>query len=1194
MAKSYGKTWWGLKWLDSLKQIDNTNRLPRGRTYANTGKVYDIQIDGNLISAKVKGNYAAYYNVKIMLKSFNSNDKQIIIEIVNNSSSILSSLMNNKLPVELYNKLSQSGIEIFPKKWGDLNGDCNCPDYAVPCKHIAGLIYMVSTEIDKDPFTAFKMHNCDLLYLLPCFNESTKDKRVKSLNDIFLKEESRSEKLLRENINKGEVVNKEETLDNIDFSNIPDLFQHNFMLLKSKPLFYERDFKEITKNIYKTLKKKSDNNININLPKKLKKSRNKSFENEQERIEYEFNSLWGDIPLTDNFKIDIDSNYNINKILNQDNIDYFKNYKEHLSEAFAGFILNIPNLGKYSYTTKFLYFLGRFARELLRKSAFIPEIIETEDNNVIVRWVLSLFGESLNKIYNEFIETCPDDLLTYNGKKIDSKEQVKTVLSLILSNMIYSLVNDNPTLKISKEFNNPVFRLFYMGEKQAFSNFETKSYKHLIMQWISNLNIRERNYNLYLVINERNESFTIDLEVSFDDDPELVYDFIANKKNYKQIDKKLELLSDIHLIENHLPKLGGSIDAQKPMEFGLDDFSDFFMDIMPLLEIMGISIILPKSLEKTLKPRLTLQLKSKSIDKNEMGYLSFRDLISFDYEIHIGGEVITEAEFRKLLDKSEKLVKIANEYVVLDETEIKSILKKLNKPLKLNNNELLQATLTEEYEDLDIELDKNLSKIVEQITNFETLNAPDNLDAKLRPYQLRGFSWLMQNIKTGFGSILADDMGLGKTIQVLTLILYLKNNNLLNNKKILIITPTSLLSNWKKEIERFTPSLSSHIYHGSDRHFKEDFDILLSSYGLVRQDEEKFKKYKWFLMVIDEAQNIKNPQTQQTKSVKSIKSDHKIALTGTPLENRLLDYWSIFDFTNKQYLGNNNKFKENYITPIEKNRNKSKLEQFKKITSPFILRRLKTDKSIIKDLPEKIENNVYCKLTPEQTALYQKSLDTIMENIENSDGMQHKGLVLKLINNLKQICNHPSQFKKKKIASIDESGKMQVLIELLKNIEENSEKVLVFTQYAQMGNIIKKVVEEELNMEVDFLHGKQSRKTRDKIVDDFNTNPQKKILILSLKAGGTGLNLTAVNNVIHYDLWWNPAVESQATDRTYRIGQKRNVMVYRLITIGTFEEKINDMIQGKKELAEITVGENESFITEFSNNELKEILKLRD
>ena len=305
------------------------------------------------------------------------------------------------------------------------------------------------------------------------------------------------------------------------------------------------------------------------------------------------------------------------------------------------------------------------------------------------------------------------------------------------------------------------------------------------------------------------------------------------------------------------------------------------------------------------------------------------------------------------------------------------------------------------------------------------------------------------------------------------------------------------------------------------------------------------------------------------------------------------EYWSIFDFINRGYLTNLKSFRKNYILPIEKERNQEILDNFKLITQPFILRRLKSDKNVIKDLPDKITNDIYCDLNKKQISLYQETLNLTMEEIESNEGMKRKGIVLKLINSLKQICNHPSQFTKSSNIEVNDSGKMEVLMNILENILDSNEKVLIFTQYVKMGEIIQKIVEERFDEEVLFLHGSLSRKKRDQLVTKFQNNTQNKIFVVSLRAGGTGLNLTAASNVIHYDLWWNPAVENQATDRAYRIGQKDNVMVYRFITNGTFEERINEMIRDKRELAELTVSSGEKFITEIDNNELMDLLTLR-
>ena len=489
---------------------------------------------------------------------------------------------------------------------------------------------------------------------------------------------------------------------------------------------------------------------------------------------------------------------------------------------------------------------------------------------------------------------------------------------------------------------------------------------------------------------------------------------------------------------------------------------------------------------------------------------------------------------------------------------------------------------------------KDFAKFKKLIRENKIYDVPHTLTGDLRPYQKIGYSWLVQNIRYGFGSILADDMGLGKTIQILSAILYYKENNLLEDKTALIIVPPTLISNWENEIKKFTPDLTYFIYHGSNRTFPlETYDIILTSYGVVRLDLDMFVDQRWFLCIIDEAQNIKNPNTEQTKAIKSVDARSKVALTGTPIENKLMDYWSIFDFTNKGYLSTKDDFKRQYVMPIEKLEDEETLDDLRTIAKPFVLRRLKTDDDIKKELPEKFINDIYCTLSKKQIKLYNAILDEIFFDIENSKGIQRKGIILKILTALKQTCNHPAQFLDIKNPKISESGKMELLVDILSNILDANEKVLIFTQYVEMGKLIQELISKKFKQEVLFLHGSQTRIEKANVIDTFQEDENYKILVATLKTGGTGLNLTAAQNVIHYDLWWNPAVEYQTKDREHRIGQENDVMVYRFITKGTLEETIDAISKHKTDLASKSIVSDETFLTEMTNEELKEVLKLR-
>ena len=550
--------------------------------------------------------------------------------------------------------------------------------------------------------------------------------------------------------------------------------------------------------------------------------------------------------------------------------------------------------------------------------------------------------------------------------------------------------------------------------------------------------------------------------------------------------------------------------------------------------------------------------------------------------------------------------------------------KVLNAPPKIKPGELLQAALSGEYQGATVELTDEVRELIRKFTSQSVIPLPEGINAQLRPYQERGFSWMYRNMKIGFGSIIADDMGLGKTLQVITLLLKMKEEGALDKKKALVVVPTGLLHNWQAEVKRFAPQLATGVYHGTARDLKDDdcknADIILSTYGVVRSDADKLKKQKWQVLVIDEAQNIKNSDTAQSKAIHSIPADCHIAMSGTPVENRLSEFWSIIDFTNKGYLGSAKDFSESYAKPIQKYGDSHAAERFRKVTAPFMMRRLKTDKSIISDLPDKIERNELALLTPEQAALYQETVNRCMAVIESMDGedsqtlFKRQGLILQMMLALKQICNHPMQYLKDNRWSSERrgqenlglsrvvteegeanrmdatlSGKTEMLLDMLRSIIDADEKVLVFTQFREMGELLQHFIRTTLDEEPMFYHGGCSLKQRQEMVDRFQNNRNDRIFILSLKAAGTGLNLTAATHVIHYDLWWNPAVEAQATDRAYRIGQHKNVQVHRFITQNTFEERIDAMIQEKKHLADLTVSTGENWIGKLSNKELHEI-----
>lgn len=489
---------------------------------------------------------------------------------------------------------------------------------------------------------------------------------------------------------------------------------------------------------------------------------------------------------------------------------------------------------------------------------------------------------------------------------------------------------------------------------------------------------------------------------------------------------------------------------------------------------------------------------------------------------------------------------------------------------------------------------------------------PAGVTASLREYQRRGVDWMYWMARQGLGAVLADDMGLGKTLQLLALEAAEREPTTAESAgqvgKVgpsLVIAPTSVVGNWAREAKKFTPHLKILVHHGTERKKDQeflgtvtDYDIVITSYGVASRDYQLLGRQHWHRVTLDEAQHIKNSSTKISKAVRSLPADHRMALTGTPVENRLLELRAILDFCNPGILGSVSFFKHHFSKPIEVTGDEKKQEQLRNLTAPFILRRLKSDPAIIGDFPEKTETVITVDLTKEQAALYTAYVNDLTTQLEQAEGIGRRGLVLASLTKIKQICNHPAHFLGDGSPMLrgnhHRSGKVEELMQIVENARDHGEKVLIFTQYKAFGDMLTPYLSDYYGQKIPFLHGGVSKSGRDIMVQQFQAPDGAPAMVLSLKAGGTGLNLTAANIVVHMDRWWNPAVENQATDRAYRIGQDKNVFVYKLITAGTVEERIHDIISGKSELAAAMIAQGEGWLTELSDAELATLLSYRE
>lgn len=647
----------------------------------------------------------------------------------------------------------------------------------------------------------------------------------------------------------------------------------------------------------------------------------------------------------------------------------------------------------------------------------------------------------------------------------------------------------------------------------------------------------------------------------------------------------------------------------------------FLREDLARLQALGFDVVLPAWLKDLKQSKIRVRVTTSNVSTRKVAGLD--DILTFKWQFSMNGQTISAEQFKKLVDEKREFIRIGTEWFRVDANwmqEMRELMQQAEDE-SWTVRELLFRELPEdlsaplEEEDADdalrddpifaLEIQQSLKTYMEQLLEKKGLPAvsiPLSLQTELRPYQLEGFEWLVFMRQQGFGACLADDMGLGKTVQLITYLLHIYESSTYTKPSI-IICPTSVLGNWQKELARFAPSLIVHTHYQANRAKDEEFKklvtaerphVILSTYGTVSQDTEFLQDIEWATVVLDEAQNIKNMQTLQSKAIRKLLGDHHIALTGTPVENRLSELWAIFDFIHKGYLGSFGRFNEEFILPIERDESESHKQKLRAKIQPFLLRRTKRDPHLQLNLPDKLESNEYCPLTTEQASLYEGYILETLDQLEQLTGFQKKGRVLKMLSKLKQLCNHPALYLKEPFEDAEtmlaRSTKLERIVQMAAEIVDNGEQCLIFTQYIGMGQLLQHCFSELYNVDAPFLTGAMPKQQRDRLVEAFQAGDFP-IFILSLKAGGTGLNLTAANHVLHADRWWNPAVENQATDRAYRIGQTQFVQVHKFVTIGTIEEKIDKMLVQKSALSEELI-QSSQWLTELEDQELRDLITL--
>lgn len=1278
--RTYGNTWWGAQWLRALERVDHANRLPRGKTYCNTGRLTQCEWNPETLTVEALVEGSAYYpyEVSLTMERLNERKAKQLIDAIARDPELVAQLLDDQLPEKTAEICESLGIELFPSSWRRMKLSCTCPDSARVCKHIAALFYKLADMIDADPFLIFKLRGVDLKAELKRRGIDVEQTVVAQAPTIATLIESAAG-----GRPDAPVLPEDEALEQ----------------LRSLPFAALPQMKE-------TLKKLLPESLDLGLAPKMRDAllgaldragREARKARERAALDESRRDMGGDAAMDDHPGRQLVTGAAWTAASEAAARDAFRgvmpeSWRFTVSMGFRTpggpdlaawrkVITRPPRARKDraslleedngKFFRRFLLLSAKDARELppeaecwreitaaaaqlLSAGAVVPALAakpsKTGEESLSmprILWTPAVRAGEVGALFDALCDGCAPwaDRLFEEGTVKAGPSFVRETVFLALTAALCGLVWEFAG-KSAKHTN--LFLLdavcgdlsfadgrFPEGAQRALERYFRAFLLSDLYPWRPVLTARVAKdgvkLNFGILAKAADPRAVEALETAPEDGaPEASIESPRPASGLKPSAKgaaparpvmlkrllddpvytndRFAALSILKTLAEAYPELDRiRASGGKPATIETSQVKDFLFEAAPVLTLLGVSVMLPASLKRLLKPRL---IATAGVGKSGAKSLLSKDALgAFEWKAALGDKVLSAEELQALMAHSGEVVRIGDDFVYIDPDELSRMAKLMTAP-QPTFLEKMRAVLTGEYEGAEVEATDELKARLADLTSVRESEPPKALQATLRPYQQRGYSWLMKNLRLGLGALIADDMGLGKTLQVIAALTELKAEGELDDPKkkgkVLAVVPATLLTNWTREIAKFSPGLTAGVYHGPDRRLPppaELPDVTITSYGTLRRDAELIAARRWRLLVLDEAQAVKNASSAQSAAVRSVKAASTIAMTGTPVENRLMEYWAIFAAVQPRLLGSASEFQKTFAAPIESEHDQKAAEAFRRLTAPFMLRRLKSDKSIIADLPDRTTQDRFTPLTPEQTALYAKVLKEIMDQIEKAEEAAKKaenpaeaktarrGLVLKLITSLKQICNSPSQFLKKPAPRPD-SGKAAALLEILAACREAERKVLVFTQFREMGERLQDWIEQATGERPDFLHGGVPLASRSKMVDRFQNERSVHVMIVSLRAGGTGLNLTAASAVVHYDLWWNPAVEQQATDRAYRIGQRRDVLVWRFVTQGTFEERINEMLEQKRELADLTVATGETWIGDLPASQIQSLFAL--
>ncbi len=1140
-----GSSWWGRQWLFSLMELDTNMRIPRGKSYVKRGAVGQLRFVRLpsrqwVVQGLVDGSRPEPYQQTLRFKAWSAEQIEKVQALLEQNPAWKGALYNRKLTEPFGRALKTQKIPLFGQSAEDWEAECSCPDWAVPCKHLAAVCYQLTYLIDLNPGLLFQLRGLPVAEVAG-ESHGLSDYPVPRLGRLFHLPE----------------ITEYASLPSVpppDFKRLGKKPERLIRFLSPKPPFFpKKDFAPLMDEVL------------VRISEQLIQSY---------RLKLNF-SAKALSPQLQNFRVFVDENLRYRQAeCQEEGQKVCWESRQDLDALIQSFVeIQADEVERYSPSVQFLHYVIRFCLHLVARGLCVPQLWQLQDSKYRVAWVPARFIPAVGQLFDDFLRAMPPGILTCQSRQSRQTAPPEETLSMLCALFLNHFLRQHfrqPNPLVPEDI-----LLIFFTQK----TLDTRQPKHRelpgqISLWLRALEWyrQEDPPRIRLVAEQDQEKFRLRLECS-PNSPEASQEVLALKDR--------DLLLNWLELENYTQRAEGDYSLR------LAGLGKLLRVTFPLLKTLGLEVDIPEDLARPLRPQLQLRVDFEG--KSPANTPPNAPMYS-SWQIRLGNDTLTWADFEKEFSRKRGLFYHKGSIVLLEEVHWKNLAREVIRHPRLSFRELIRLYQAREEQPWEMLLGPEAQDFFKQLQNPEAVPLPQKLGLNLRNYQVEGYSWLYRNYQLGLNSLLADDMGLGKTIQVLSFLQKLQQEACLLEHPALVLVPTSLLPQWERELSQSCPEIRYFRYHGPERKLPDEpYNLLLSTYGTALKDRQILSSQFWEVLLLEEAQYLKNPEAQVTLAVKSLSASYRLAISASPIENHVSDLWSILDILNPGYLGKLDDFLKKYSGA--KSSKPGKLNELRRVTAPFILRRLKSDPELLPELPPKIEQDLYCSMSDEQWRLYREvSRDRLLQ-MERSPAAQRSGILLQTITHLKQICNHPAHYQKELLGDAEASGKTKLLLELGEKIEDAGEKALIFTQYREMGELLFSLIHNYFGQEALWYHGGLSEKQREKVLQKFQADTSGfTFMILSIKAGGLGLNLQEARHVIHFDRTWNPALEQQASNRVHRFGQKAPVLVRKLICRGTIEEKIQQILSQKSELARDSISLTGDWLNQLSWEELKKII----